>query len=248
MKKLLAILLLLLLLTACGPKEPPVLDAPEPTPPTVEVTPLPEPEPEPTALSYTWTDSPMSHSWDHNVRLSMNTPVFTGENQAALDVINEYYDLLSGKVLDYAEGDLSPNAGESYVVNAEFCVLYAAEDVLSVDWSVFTTEELSGATTGSVKYFNFNPSTGGLITFRDLFPDADAARTAFVEKARQTIESDPNLHLYYDHWYELADSALDTDRFYYTENGIAVVYSADDLGMTTTAELSWEELAMYLET
>lgn len=245
MKKLLVILLALLLLAGCTP-QPTVTEPPEPTPPVVEVT--PEPEPEPAALSYSWQDNPISRQWDNNVRISMNTPVFTGENQAGLDVINEYYDLLSRKVLDYAEGDLAPRPGESYVVNAEFCVLYAAEDVLSVDWSVFTTEETSGAATGTVRYFNFVPSTGGLITFRDLFTDADAARGAFVEKARWTIEASPDLALYYDHWYDLADSALDTDRFYYTENGIAVTYSADDLGMTTTVEMSWEELAMYTET
>lgn len=242
MKKLLVILLaMLMLLSACAPKTP----EPQPTPPVTELTPEPEPAPEPTPLSYSWEDAGADRQWNNRVRLQAVIPVFTGENQAALDIINQYFSLLLGKVLDYAEGDLSPAMGESYAVNAQYEIPYATENVLSLAWSVSTAEDSKNTLTTTVQYFNFNPSTGNLLTFRDIFRDTEAARSAFVRKARTQMENTPG---YYEHISELADSALDVDNFYYTENGLAVYYPADAVGVATAVELSWEELSSYLET
>lgn len=237
MKKLLVILLALLFLTACTPKTP--TPSPEPTPPVTEVTPTPDPEPIP--RSYAWDDSPTFRQWD-NVRVSMVIPVFSGENQAALDIINNYFTLLSGKVLDYAEGDLTPAPGESIVVNAEYHVYLATERTISAAWSVRTTEETKNSSTGGESHFVFDRATGNLCTFADVFGENGAAVKALaVEKAKEYICANPSAY-YYPQAEAMTETAFDPDNFFFSEAGVTFSFPADALGVSVYARIPYEEL------
>lgn len=236
MKKLLAILLALLLLTGCAQK-PPVQ---EPTPPVTD------PTPEPVALSYTVEGKTESHTRD-SVQIDIVTPVLTGENQAALDVINNYFTLLRGKVLDYAEGDLHPAAGETYYVTANYVATHTTENTISLLWQVVTTTsaEILGANLQTAVVFD--AKTGNLLTFSDIFgANADAARSWFVEQTRTFIKDTADTNYFYEQAEALADTAFDPNNVLFDESGVSVFYPREALGSAVIAAMPHETAAEYL--
>ena len=244
MKKLLAILLaLLLLLTACGKKTTTTEEPPEPTPPVV-TEPVPVEDPDPETLSYTINTSTSTKAWD-NVNATIHIPVLFGENLSAFTLINNYYELLQGKVLDYVEGDLLSLPGAT--VTANFDIMCAEETTLSILWYVWTVTDLTEPIKASYSAATFEPATGNLFTFASLFTDPDAARAMFVEKAREVMEQLQNTHPLYSQWHDLADSALDTDCFYFADDSVYVFYSPDAVGTFVAVPLSYEELGDLLK-
>lgn len=261
MKKLLAIALCLLFLTACGrqpaavpekPQDFPPVQITQPQPqPAPEPEPQPEPQPVPTAAV---TEVPAEYMLDDAVKVSITRPVFDLENDEAETIINEYYYLLEGKVRDYAEGDILSQAtapvseGPAFTVTAGYEVLYQVGNVLSVRWTVDTVSAYELPAVRTVSAANFDTNTGNLYTFADVFTaDADGARAAFVEQARQIIEAKSAETYYVQQWYELADTSLALENFYFTAEGVCVFYSQDDLGTATEVLLTYDRLAEYLE-
>lgn len=245
MKKLLFLLLTLLFLAACAPQSEPLTD-PEPQPPATEVTPDPVPIPEPTALSYTVGETTKNAQYD-GLQVNITLPVLTGENQSALDVINNYYTLLAGKVLDYAEGDLVSVPGTSSQVVANYDLTYATENTVSILWQITTLTTAESPTEFTQSAGVFDVKTGNLYTFSDVFGESAAAvRKMFVEKLRGSIPMMAESNYFYEHWYDLADSSFDPNNFYLNEEGVFIFYPQDALGTAVDAFLSYGTLAEYL--
>ena len=246
MKKLLAILLsLLLLLTACTPRPQPITP-PEPQPPVTEVTPDPEPDPEPEPLGYTVGETTKNAQYD-GLHVNITLPVLTGENQAALDVINHYYELLAGKVLDYAEGDLVAAPGVSYEVHAGYQLTHASENTVSLLWQVttVTTAESPAELTQSAAVFDVK--TGNLCTFSDIFGENAAdARAWFVEHLRSTIPEMAENSYFYDQWYDLVETSFDPDSVHFDAAGVNVFYTQDALGSAVIAAMPYDAAAQFL--
>lgn len=244
MKKLLAILLsLLLLLTACTPRPQPITP-PEPQPPVTEVTPDPEPEP----LGYTVGQTTKNAQYD-GLLVNITLPVLTGENQAALDVINHYYELLAGKVLDYAEGDLIPqqDLGITYEVIANYDLTYATENTVSILWQVttVTTAESPAVFTRSAAVFDVK--TGNLILLTDLFGEnTETVRAKVITSWQKLISEDKN-GMFYERAHDMAASAFDPDNFFLLPGYIAFFYAPGVLS-DEGAEVNWtyEELGDLL--
>ena len=137
--------------------------------------------------------------------VTITTPVADLQNPTAAEIINQYFSLLSGKVRDYAEGDLSAMNGVTCTVTAEYRNTWTSGTVLSFLWTVDTvtnSPELPGSST--IVSVNFDPTTGRILTFRDLFGDNSAAiRGQFVTRARNLISQQLSNHYYYDDWSEL---------------------------------------------
>lgn len=246
-KRLMILLALLLLLTACAPKNPPAPD-PEPAPPVTEVAPEPEPEPipEPEPLSYTVGETAKNLEYD-GLQVNILLPVLTGENQAALDVINNYYQLLSGKVLDYAEGDLlpQPDLGITYEVNAGYDVTHATENTVSILWQVVTVTSAESPIVATQSAAVFDVKTGNLFTFDDIFgKNAGAAKQWFVEETKTVIANAPNN--YYEHASQLADGAFDPDTLYFDATGVNIFYPRDALGFAVVVVMPYDTAAEYL--
>lgn len=244
MKKLLAILLaLLLFLTACGKTTTdPVPETPPEIPVVIEPVPVEDPDPE--TLSYTINSTAVTKTWD-TVTATINYPVLFGENLSACTTINNYYELLQGKVLDYVEGDLLSTPGATVTTN--FDIMCAEDTALSMLWYVWTITDLTQPIKASYSAATFEPATGNLFTFASLFTDPAAARAKFVEKARETMEQLQNTHPLYSQWYDLADSALDTDCFYFSEDAVYVFYTPDAVGAYVAVPLSYDELGDLLK-
>lgn len=239
MKKLLVILLALLFLTACTPKTP--TPQPEPTPP-----PVTEPIPEPAPLSYTVQGKTQSHNRD-GVKIDITIPVLTGENQKALDIVNHYFTLLSGKVLDYAEGDLYPAAGASYYVAANYVATYTTENTISLLWQVVTSSSTDLMTADTQMAMVFDAKTGNLLTFSDLFgANADAARSWFVEEARRHIATTADTNYFYEQANALAESAFDPNSVLFDETGVTVFYPRDALGSVVVVSMPYDTAQEYL--
>jgi len=178
-----------------------------------------------------------------SVRISR--PAVRLENQSAAEIINNYYTLLSAKVKDYVEGDLTPNpmTEEYFTVTAEYTVTYFAENRLSILWEVTTASSLQTPFATAVSAASFDTQTGNLLTFDALFgKNATAVQGKFVQKARNDIGILAEEHYYYENWWDLAETALEPDDFYLSQEGITVFYSREKLGTYTEILLTWESL------
>ena len=241
MKKLLILLLALSVLAGCTQK-PPAEQTPEP--PVADVTPEPVPEPQP--LSYTITETTRTSSWA-GVEVEMRVPEFSGENQSALDVLNNYYTLLAGKVMDYAEGDLQPDGATSYYVTAGYVVSRATENTVSILWQVLTTTSAEILDTNAQSFAVFDAKTGKLLTFSDIFADnADEAKAWFVEETRKFIEDTADTNYFFEQADRLAETAFDPDSVYFDETGVNVYYHRDALGSAVIVAMPYEVAAQHL--
>lgn len=243
MKRWIPLLLILLLLTGCKPQSQPTPQPPDtPTTPTTPITPEPQ-------KFYEVTDLTETYELDDCISIRITTPVFDLTQDDAEAVINPYYTLLAGKVKDYAEGDLLqqthfPMLASKYTVTAGYTVTHASANLLSVLWQVDTSSSDETPTQSTRSAATFDMETGNLYPFRDVFSAApELAREKFVEKARAVIAENLGTAYYFEPWYDLADSALDLDNFYFTPDGVCVFYSRDDLGTATEVCLSYDELA-----
>lgn len=240
MKKLLILLLALLVLVGCTPKTP----TEQPEPPVTDVT--PEPVPEPIALSYTIGETSRTSSWS-GVEVEMRIPEFTGENQSAMDVLNQYYALLAGKVMDYAEGDLQPQDNTFYNVNAGYRVTRATENTVSVLWQVLTTTNAETLNENSQSAAVFHVKTGNLLTFADIFGEnAGAAKAWFVEETQKFIQDTADRNYFYEQANFLAETAFDPNSIYFDETGVNVFYHRDALGSAVIVAMPYEIAANYL--
>ena len=258
MKKLMALCLsLVLILTeaSCAlqgtnlPETPPQpgIAEPEPQPPAVE----PEPE-TPSAPAEQPLPEPVFSAVDQTVvdQLGGNTvtvtiPTVELPNSAAAEIINQYFSLLSGKVRDYAEGDLTSVPGVICTVTAEYALTRISDTVLSFLWTVDTvtnSPELPGSTT--VSAVTFDPGTGRILTFRDLFGgQSGAVRGQFITCAKAVIAQQEANHYYFDGWKELLSTTFDEACFFVKDEGVCVFYPRDAIGTHTEVLLSWDELA-----
>lgn len=179
--------------------------------------------------------------------VSITRPEVQG-GTAAAEIINQYFTMLSGKVLDYAEGDLSPMPGVTYSVTAAYELTYATDQVLSFLWTVDTvTSSPEFPESTAVSAATFDGSTGNLLTFSTLFGShVQTVRNLFAVQARKVIAAQSQNHYYFEAWQTLADTALDTDCFYLTEEGVCVFYPREALGTYTEVTLSYAILANYL--
>ncbi len=231
-----------------GISEPEVpSDHTEPTPPQeppVSSDLIDEPLPEPvfSAVDNTVVDQLAGNT------VTITTPTVELPSADAAESINRYFELLSGKVQDYAEGDLSMQPGVTCTVIAGHKLTWVSDTALSFLWTVETTTtsaELPGSTT--VSAVSFDPGTGKILTFRDVFGDhAGDAKELFVAQARAVIAQREANYYYFDEWNELAATALDESCFYLAEEGVCVFYPREALGTYTEVLLNWDALSAHL--
>jgi len=254
-------LCLLFSLTGCALQSP---NTPQPTPepdPVITPEPLPEPLPEPKPEPAPVVPDPVpmpnpvlrvSEKTESAVLgstpVTITQPVVELQNTSAAEIIHQYFSMLSGKVRDYAEGDLALQPGISCTVTAGHTLTYSSASALSFLWKVETatsSPELPGSTT--VSAVTFDPVTGRLLTFRDVFGDkSGTARDLFIAKARTVIAQRAADHYYFEGWNELAASGLDEACYYLTETGVCLFYPREALGTYTEVPLTWDELSACL--
>jgi len=225
-----------------APSEPVLPTEPSlPTQPSVSVDP-PLPEPVFSAVDNTVVDQLAGNT------VTITTPTVELPSAEAAENINQYFQLLAGKVRDYAEGDLSIQPGITSTVHAGYTLTRVSDTVLSFLWTVETTTtspELPGNT--AVSAVSFDPGTGRILTFRDIFGERAAdVKALFLTEAKTIIAQREEHHYYYDGWDSLAAETMDESCFYLTDEGVCLFYPREALGTHTDVLLTWDTLAGYL--
>lgn len=261
--QLLCVLFLLLSLPSCAlqstniPELPPVTDfsqqSYDPLPPSTDLIPPKEPsvpsesvdnpQPEPV---FSAAESTVVEQLAGNT-VSITTPSVELSSTEAAETINQYFQHLAAKVRDYAEGDLTMLPGSTCTVYAGYTLTWVSDTALSFLWTVETTTtslELPGTTT--VTAVTFDPGTGRILTFHDVFGDRSAdVKALFLSRAKTVIAQREENHYYYDAWRTLAAETMDESCFYLTEEGVCLFYPREALGTYTEVLLTWDALSEY---
>lgn len=273
MKRMLAALLaalMLLTLAACkkdtapvDPEEPEITDTQDPadTEPVQEETPDTEPsgtepsedpsdstEPaEPAAEgAAAVTDQVSEGQVEEAISYKITVPKISTGNDAADQILSDYYTSAAGKVEDLCWGELYEEALSSqgmYHVEANYAVERNDGGVLSIRRTVTVTDLKTSETRVTLYGETFALPGGGLMTAGDFFTVDPTDR--LVEQVRRVISEDPYHDQNYDaQWSDLCRSAFNKDQFYVTDDFYVVYYQDGDLGAggKTVFEIPWSAL------
>jgi len=179
--------------------------------------------------------------------VTITTPTIELPSADAAEAINQYFQHLGSKVRDYAEGDLTMQPGNICTVHAGYTLTWVSDTALSFLWTVETTTtstELPGNTT--VSSVSFDPGTGRILTFRDLFGDrVSDVKSLFLAQAKTVVAQREESYYYYDEWRSLAAETMDESCFYLTEEGVCMFYPREALGTYTEVLLTWDTLSEF---
>jgi hypothetical protein len=248
---ILAILVIILLLGYIYQNRDKLYPTEPPAEPTVsapaEGTDSPSTAPQtPAKTQFSLTDAKEDLSLG-GVKVTITKPVVTLGSADASDAVNQYFNLLAGKVRDYAEGDVAAMATD-YAVTATYKLTYESETAVSFAWIVDTHTETEAPNFSSQTTASFDKNTGKLLTFDGIFgANTATAKNLFLQAAKTAVEAALKEDAYYfDQWQGALETEFSKERFYLCQQGIVVFYPRESLGTLTEALVTWDNLAPYL--
>ncbi|MDO1502333.1 DUF3298 domain-containing protein [Winogradskyella maritima] len=114
-----------------------------------------------------------------------------------------------------------PDSAQQWVLSIETEVLYQSEDILSLALSIY--QDTGGAHGNDrINLLNFDPKTGKLLAYDDVFSDMDAMKTKVKSEFYKTVSDDDEDE---NHDYFFGKDFQLPENFGFTEDGVIFLYN-----------------------